>query len=294
MTSIIRSVLITGASGGVGGALVDHFADAGWRVFAGVRTLPAATARRKPAVVPVRLDVLDPASLVDAQQTVADRLRRDGLAGLTGLVNNAGKSIDGPLEITPVEELADSFAVNVIGAVAAAQAFLPLLRPARGRIVNMGGAAGRVAMPMYGALSASKSALDSVSDVLRMELLHQGVHVSYVEPGALQTAFFQRSAEARTRNGYAGSAETQAIYAAAIERSAKATAAMKPGPLEPVVDAVQDALTAKRPSPRYVVGRDAKLITSVVRRLPTRTRDKAILRTMDLPAEAFATSSVPA
>jgi len=290
MTSINRAVLITGANGGVGRALVDRFAAAGWRVFAGVRA-PASVdepSRHRHSVVPVRIDVTDPAGLAGAYDVVAGQLREDGLAGLTGLVNNAGKSVDGPLELVPVDELTDGFAVNVVGAVAVTQTFLPLLRPARGRIVNMGGAAGRVAMPMYGALSASKAALDALSDVLRMEVLHQGVHVSYVEPGALQTSFFQRSAESRGRNGYAGSPATQDVYAAALERSTKAMSTMKPGALDPVVTAVEHALTARRPAARYVVGRDAKLITGVVRRLPTRTRDKAILRSMDLPAAAFA------
>ncbi|HZY74956.1 MAG TPA: SDR family NAD(P)-dependent oxidoreductase [Jatrophihabitantaceae bacterium] len=289
MTSINRAVLITGANGGVGRALVDHFVAGGWRVFAGVRSLASADAavQGRAAVTAVRIDLTDAAGLADTHREVAEQLRREGLTGLAGLINNAGKSVDGPLELTPVDELAESFAVNVVGTVAVTQAFLPLLRPAHGRIVNMGGAAGRVAMPMYGALSASKAALDSVSDVLRMELLRQGIRVSYIEPGALQTTFFERSAEARARNGYAGSADSQAIYAAAMERSTKAMSTMKPGPLQPVVKAVEHALTAKRPAPRYVVGRDAKLITGVVRRLPTRTRDKAILRTMDLPAAAF-------
>lgn len=293
MTSINRTVLITGANGGVGRALVAHLADHGWRVFAGVRSLATAEnlAAERPTVTPVQLDVVDQASLLQARAVVEGHLRAEGLGGLGGLVNNAGKSVDGPLELIALDELAEIFAVNVGGAVAVAQAFLPLLREASGRIVNMGGAAGRVAMPMYGALSASKAALDSVSDVLRMELLHQGVGVSYVEAGALRTEFFQRSAETRVREGYAGDAATQAIYAPAIARSTEAMSGMRPGPIEPVTRVIERALTARRPAPRYVVGRDAKAITGLVRRLPTRTRDKAIMRTMDLRPDAFAVTA---
>jgi NAD(P)-dependent dehydrogenase (short-subunit alcohol dehydrogenase family) len=290
MTSVISSVLITGATGGVGSALVARLADRGWRVFAGARSPEAAArlAAGRTSVTPVELDVVNPASLAEARAVVTDHLRREGLPGLGGLVNNAGKSVDGPLELTPVQDLSDIFDVNVIGPIAVAQAFLPLLRSAHGRIVNIGGAAGRVAMPLYGALSASKAALDSISDILRMELLHQGVSVSYIEPGALETSFFARSADARTRTGYVGEAAAQAIYAPAITRASAAASAMKPGPLEPVIRTVERALTVQRPAPRYVVGRDAKAITTIVRRLPTRTRDKMIMRTMDLRPDAFA------
>ena len=289
MTSVNRSVLITGASGGVGTALVSHLAGRGWRVFAGVRSAAAGAslAAGRPAVTPVELDILDHASLGRARAQIAEALETDGHAGLTGLVNNAGKSVDGPLELLPLRDLHDAFAVNVVGQVAVTQTFLPLLRRAHGRVVNMGGAAGRVAMPMYGALSASKAALDSVSDVLRMELRHQGVDVSYVEPGALDTTFFERSAAARAEQGYAGDAGTQANYAEAISRIGAALSAAKPGRLDPVITAIEHALTARRPAPRYVVGRDAKAITGIVRRLPARTRDRAIMRSLHLDAHAF-------
>jgi NAD(P)-dependent dehydrogenase (short-subunit alcohol dehydrogenase family) len=289
MTSVNRSVLITGASGGVGTALVSHLADRGWRVFAGVRsaTAGAALAAGRPAITRVELDILDRGSLVRARAQIAGALETDGHAGLAGLVNNAGKSVDGPLELVPLDDLYEAFAVNVVGQIAVTQAFLPLLRQAHGRIVNMGGAAGRVAMPMYGALSASKAALDSVSDVLRMELRHQGVDVSYIEPGALDTTFFERSAAARAEQGYAGDAGTQAHYAEAISRIGAALSAAKPGRLDPVIKSIEQALTARRPAARYVVGRDAKAITGIVRRLPARTRDRAIMRSLHLDARAF-------
>ena len=142
-------------------------------------------------------------------------------------------------------------------------------------------------MPMYGALSASKAALDSISDVLRMELRHQGVDVSYIEPGALDTTFFARSAAARAEHGYAGDPPAQANYAEAISRIGTALSEAKPASLGPVIKAIEQALTARRPAPRYVVGRDAKAITAIVRRLPARTRDRAIMRSLHLDARAF-------
>lgn len=286
MTSINRSVLITGASGGVGSALAPYLADRGWRVFAGVRSVDAGRALTagRPEIVPLELDVLDESTLAEARLRIEDHL--DG-GGLDGLVNNAGKSVDGPLELLPLDELLDLFAVNVVGQVRVSQTVLPLLRQGQGRIVNIGGAAGRVSMPMYGALSASKAALDSLSDALRMELRHQRVRVSYVEPGALATEFFTRSAAQRASRGYAGGAEAQAVYAEALQRAGAALAEMKPAAVGPVLRAVEQALTARRPAARYVVGRDAKAITGVLRRLPTRARDRAIMRTLHLDAAAF-------
>ena len=272
--------------------LVAHLADRGWRVFAGVRSLAggAPLAAGRSGVNLVELDILDESSLARARATVTDHLRREGLPGLRGLVNNAGKSVDGPLELLPLADLQDIFAVNVIGQIAVTQSFLPLLRRAHGRIVNIGGAAGRVAMPMYGALSASKAALDSASDALRMELVHQGVDVTYIEPGALNTPFFVRSAANRNNRGYAGDTATQAAYSDAISRVSTAMSSSKPDSLNAVLKTIERALEARRPAPRYVVGRNAKAVTGIVRRLPTRTRDRAIMRTMDLRANAFPSS----
>jgi NAD(P)-dependent dehydrogenase (short-subunit alcohol dehydrogenase family) len=292
MTSVNHSVLVTGASGGVGSALTAHLADHGWTVFAGVRSLAAASslAVRHHRVIPVEMDLLDDSTLAKARFRVAEHLDGEHRPGLGALVNNAGKSVDGPLELLPVDELLDAFAVNVVGQIAVTRAFLPLLRPAGGRIVNIGGAAGRVALPMYGALSASKAALDSVTDVLRMELLHQGVDVTYVEPGALDTSFFGKSAATRDVHGYAGDADTQASYAVAVSRVATAMSSTMPGDVRLVVKAVERALNASRPAPRYVVGSNARIVTGIVRRLPVRTRDQAVMRTMNLGAEAFKNS----
>jgi NAD(P)-dependent dehydrogenase (short-subunit alcohol dehydrogenase family) len=281
-----RSVVITGASGGIGRALVSHLGDKGWRIFAGVRSLETwhALAADRPGVTAIELDVTDERSIAHAADQVAAELRG---AGLDGLINNAGLSVDGPLELIPPSELLHAFAVNAVGPVVVAQGFLPLLRAARGRIVNMGGAAGRVALPMYGALSASKAALDSFSDVLRMELRHQGVSVSYVEPGGLATEFFARSAAERAERGYAGGPQAAAIYAEATRRVGQAMASSKPTGLDAALRAVEQALTARKAPARVVVGRDAKAITGIVRRLPAGTRDRAILRNLKLDAAAF-------
>jgi len=281
-----RTVLVTGASGGIGSATVDRLDRLGWRVFAGVRTTEAGDrlAGGRERVVPVMLDIADEASISDATQQVARHVDGDGLHGL---VNLAGISVDGPVELLPLAALRRQFEVNVIGQVAVTQAFLPMLRATHGRIVNVGGAAGRLTLPMYGALSASKSALDSLTDALRMELQHQGIHVSYIEPGAVKTEFFRTSGTAAHLQSYAGNAESQKIYSRAIEASAKAMTESSAVPVDHAVRAIVRALTARHPAPRYIVGSQAKMGLRVLLHLPVGVRDRMLTTTIGLTKKSF-------
>jgi len=135
---------VTGASTGFGAAIVRHLAGRGFRVFGTVRRAEDEVALTRDGVTAVRMDVTDTASVRRAREQV-DR----ALAGtpLAGLVNNAGIPAAGPLELFPLDELRHILDVNLIGAVAVTQAFLPLLKASRGRIVNMSSVAGRGALP---------------------------------------------------------------------------------------------------------------------------------------------------
>lgn len=277
----MKSVLVTGASGGVGRATVARLGGAGWQVFAGVRRLDAAGGL--PAVA-VRLDVTDAASIEAAVGVIGEHVGADGLQGV---VNNAGISVDGPLELVPADALRRQFEVNVIGAVAVTQALLPLLRAGGGRVVNVGGAAGRSTLPMYGALSASKAALDTLSDALRMELRHQGVHVSYIEPGGLDTGFFATASEAARADRLGAAPEAERIYAAAIEAAARSLAAAPTSPVQLAVDGIERALDDRRPAARYRIGRDARVLLPVLRRLPVGLRDRLVTNRLGLGPEAF-------
>lgn len=278
-----KNVLITGASGGVGRALTRALADRGWRVIAGVRSADAAAAMAGTDVLPVELDITDEASVQRAQATVA---RAVGDAGLAGLVNNAGIIVQGPLELVPVHALREQFEVNVLGQMAVTQAFLPLLRAARGTIVNVGAATGRVTVPMAGPISASKTALESLTDALRMELKHQGVAVTIVEPGTMETEIFRKADDRVAAEGYAGSEATQRHYARAIAATAQAMGKMKAAPVDGLVATVVKALSSPRPDARYVVGRDAGQLV-MLRRLPQGLRDRLLMSTVGLTREAF-------
>jgi NAD(P)-dependent dehydrogenase (short-subunit alcohol dehydrogenase family) len=281
------NVLITGAGGGVGTKLSKALAQRGWRVFAAVRSQQAAESlEAEPSVAAVYLDVPDHDSIALAARTVAEEV---GDEGLSGLVNNAGIIVQGPLELVPIHALRRQFEVNVIGQVAVTQAFLPLLRQAGGTIVNMGAATGRVTVPMLGPISASKTALESLTDALRMELKHQGVGVTIIEPGAMETPIFEKAAASEQADGYAGFADVQRLYAKALRAAEEMMANQKTSPVDGVVETIVKALSSNSPDPRYVVGRDASQLV-MLRRFPQGLRDRLLMNTVGLKPEAFATN----
>ena len=270
-----RFVLITGASTGIGAACAIGCAERGMTVFAGVRNLAACDALQAKAghaIVPVQLDVTDGESITKAADLVA---RHVGEAGLSGLVNNAGIAIGSPLELIPLQQLRRQLEVNVVGQIAVTQAVLPLLRRAHGRIVNMGSIAGRGTIPMMGPYSASKHALEALTDALRLELYPWGIEVSIIEPGAIATPIWDKSMQISLDVELEMPAEGKHLYkdAAQSVREAFGQAAARAIPVDAVVEAVLHALTARRPKTRYLVGRDAKLRAVMLRWLPDRFHD---------------------
>jgi NAD(P)-dependent dehydrogenase (short-subunit alcohol dehydrogenase family) len=188
-----HAVVITGASTGIGAACALHLDRIGFRVFAGVRRRQDGERLRSvssPDLIPLQLDVTDRNSLRDAQQRVAEEI---GESRLVGLINNAGIAVASPLEAVPIEDLRRQLEVNVVGQVAVTQVFLPLLRAGQGRIINMGSIAGRATMPLMGPYSASKYALEAITDALRLELQPWGIHVAIIEPGAIATPIWEKS-----------------------------------------------------------------------------------------------------
>ena len=278
-------VLITGASTGIGAACAIGCAERGMTVFAGVRNPAAGDALRAKAgaaIIPVHLDVTDSESISKAADLVAGRV---GEAGLFGLVNNAGIAIGSPLELIPLAQLRRQLEVNVIGQIAVTQAVLPLLRRARGRIVNMGSIAGRGTIPMMGPYSASKHALEALTDALRLELYPWGIEVSIVEPGAIATPIWETAQKISVEIEAEMPAEGRPLYEAAAKniREMVAQAAARAIPPDAVVEAVLHALTAKRPKTRYLVGRDAKVRALMLKWLPDRLQDWILKKVLKLP-----------
>jgi len=141
---------------------------------------------------------------------------------------------------------------------------------------------------MRGPISSSKTALESLTDALRMELKHQGIGVTIIEPGAMQTAIFDKAAASAAADGHTGSEATQRLYAQAVRAAAESMAGQKPAPVDGVVKTVVRALSSERPDPRYVVGRDAGELV-MLRRFPQWLRDRLLMNTVGLRPEAFET-----
>jgi NAD(P)-dependent dehydrogenase (short-subunit alcohol dehydrogenase family) len=271
------AIVITGASTGIGRDCALRLDGLGFRVFAGVRRPDAGNeleARTSGRLRAIRLDVTDQDSLAAALETVGLAIAGRGLAGL---VNNAGLGMAGPVELTPIDELRRLLEVNVVGAVAATQTFLPLLRAGQGRIVNVGSVSGRSVLPFLGLYAASKHALEAVTDALRVELAPWGIAVSIVEPGRVATPFIEKTRDvARSMVGTA-SPEARALYERTFTAMASLEVARPAMPPAAVVDDIIHALTAPRPKTRYLVGRDARL-RRLFALIPDRMRDRIILR----------------
>ncbi len=280
-----RAVVITGASTGIGAACAFHLDRLGFLVFAGVRKDQDGKALQEQGVnklVPVLLDVTDQGSIEQAKVTVARTL---GSSGLFGLINNAGIAVVGPLEAVPIPDFRRQMEVNVIGQVAVTQAFLPLLRKGHGRILNMGSIAGRSSMPLMAPYSASKHALEAITDALRLEVQQWGIHVSIVEPGAIATPIWTKSGKGAADLDAATPSELRTLYSAVVAgvRKVVGEAAQRAIPPAVVAKTVEHALTAPCPRTRYLVGTDAKLRALMIRLLPDRTLDKLLSWVLKLP-----------
>lgn len=278
------AVLVTGASTGIGRGCALELARIGFEVYAGVRREADGAALKSDArgtLEPVTLDVTDSATIEAARGLIASR----HADGLLGLVNNAGIVVAGPLEFVPLDGLRQQLEVNVVGQLAVTQAFLPMIRKRKGRIVNIGSIGGRMAVPFTGCYAISKFGMEAFSDALRMELKPWGIHVSLVEPGAVKTPIWSKSKETGTAMRADMPAEATAMYGPQLDQLIKVSGVMEKRGVEPsaVAEVVIDALTAETPRTRYIVGREAKIQAVIRRVLPDRTIDSIVLGQMGLP-----------
>lgn len=288
-----RHVLITGSSTGIGRACALHLASRGWRVHAGVRREEDGRSLVAEAgnINPVLLDVTDPSSIAAATERVA---RECGRGGLAGLVNNAGICVSGPVERLEPDQWRRQFEVNLFGQIAVTRAMLPLLRdyaagaggagkrPAR--IVMVSSIADRIGQPIVSPYCASKAALASVSEALRVELAEQRIGVSIVEPGPVKSEIW--------RKGFADAAaidpsdpmleryRTLIDGVTEIARHSEQAAI----PALRAARVVERCLTARRPPARKLVGRDARLSAFLLNVLPARTFDALLLGLVTLAA----------
>ncbi len=275
-----NNVVITGTSTGIGQACSLYLDHLGYQVFAGVRKQTDAETLQKQGserLRPVFIDVTQPDSIKTASQIITDAV---GSSGLTGLINNAGIAIGGPLEFIPLDDLRKQLEVNVIGPVAVTQAFLPLIRQKKGRIINISSISGRVAIPFVGPYAASKFSLEAITDSLRLELKPWGIEVVSIQPGAIATPIWDKTDTMARAMMNKLPSEANALYGTIFTRLHKGL--QQTGehgiPPEKVAKVVHHALITKRPKTRYMVGNDAKMGALAAKLLPDRLRDWFIMR----------------
>lgn len=280
-----RTVLVTGASTGIGEAIARRMDGLGYRVFAGVRAEADAERLRaggSTRLHPLLLDVTVPSEISAAAETISGITE----GRLDALVNNAGIAVGGPLEFVPIDQVRLQFEVNVLGLLAVTQAMLPLLRRARGRIVHMGSIAGRSVVPMVGPYCASKHAVEALTDGMRLELHDSGIAVSVVEPGAVKTPIWNKGIDALAEVGRRLPPAALERYGRQLAFFGKVLAFNERRGVAPdlVVDAVLHALESERPRTRYLVGSDARIRALQRWLLPDRWADAlllAVLRRME-------------
>jgi NAD(P)-dependent dehydrogenase (short-subunit alcohol dehydrogenase family) len=270
-----RSVVITGASTGIGRACALHMDRLGWCVFAGIRKDADAASLRAEAserLTPLILDVTDTAAIGEALRVVKEAL---GAQGLSGLVNNAGIPYGGPVEFLVLDEVRRTFEVNFFGLIAVTQAFLPLLRAGRGRIVNMSSNSGMVAMPFVSPYSSSKFAMEALSDSLRVELHPWKIHVSVIQPGAIDTPIWNKAGEVVQKLIEGAPRAGRDLYGSAIDGMAPHYVPHGIS-TDYVAEAVAHALSSPHPKTRYPIGSDG-VLASLLSRLPDRLRDWLVI-----------------
>jgi NAD(P)-dependent dehydrogenase (short-subunit alcohol dehydrogenase family) len=265
-----RLALVTGASTGIGRATALHLACLGFHVLAGVRD----PADAPDGLEPLQLDVMSDTDVAAAAERVG--------AELHALVNNAGIALSGPVEVVPIDEWRRIVDLNLLRQVAVTPALLPALLRARGRVVNMSSIGGRVANPLFGPYSATKFALEAVSDALRREVAAHGVRVVSIEPGGIATPIWGKGLEDGRRIAGDMSPEARQRYAKLIPAVTKVAERLgREGlPPEAVAEVVGKAVTTRRPRARYVVGRDAKLQAIAARLLPDAAMDALIRKAL--------------
>ncbi len=252
-----KTILITGCSTGFGRVAVMHFAKLGWRVFATVRKeadresllKEAREQASKGAVTAFLCDIVNESQVQELGRAMAAQTPT-----LNALVNNAGSAFAAPMELIPPDVLRQQFDLNVIAHVAVTQAVMPLLKAAKGTIINVSSVGGRITSPLLGAYTASKFALEAISDTLRLELAPFGVKVVVIEPGSSPTAIWETSRK-RALDMLAGRGIDTSAYAPLIERVEK-TAVQRANvgfPPQLFADTVEKSLASPNPQTRYPI-----------------------------------------
>lgn len=276
----MKSILITGASTGIGRATATYLAGRGWQVFAGVRKPVDGDALRAvdTNITPIILDVARSDQIRAAAETIDAAL---GRARLGALINNAGIANIGPLALQPIDEIRAHFDINVLGLIEVTQNMLPLLGTdtartgSPGRIINISSFGGRMAAPFLSAYSATKAAVESVTDSFRRELFVYGIDAITLAPGAIKTPIWDKAEAREAKQPYANS-----VWGEPIAKFTKGflDAGENGWPPEKLAALIEEILTSQSPKAYYAVGPEKLVNYSIASRLPKRVLDKGFAR----------------
>jgi NAD(P)-dependent dehydrogenase (short-subunit alcohol dehydrogenase family) len=276
-----QTILITGATSGIGRAAALHFAAGGHRVIATGRNPDALASLERDApgerLVALKLDVTDPTSIEAVRARVADIT---GGEAVDVLINNAGYGLSAPITEVDPGDLRHQFETNVFGLVAVTRAFVPAMQARRaGTVINVSSVAGRVSFPFFGPYTASKHAVEAISDSLRVELRPFGVRVVVIEPGPIHTGFADTTMGTvdRYRNDQSAYAAVYAKADAIRAQSDKMAAGA-----HVVTRAMERAIRSRRPAARYVVPFRSRMFLALLGLMPTRLADAVFARALGL------------
>lgn len=265
-----KSILVTGASSGIGAATVETLAGQGHLVYGTIRKEEDRPRVEDVGGRPLLLDVTDKTTIETAREFLSRELPSTGLGAL---VNNAGIPCAGPLEYLSLDEIKATFDVNLFGVIRVTQALLPLLKQARGRIINISSVSGTIALPFMGAYAASKFALEALSDSLRREMVPFGIGVTVIQPGSTATAMWDKIEQIEL--AYLRGTRYEVI--ARRVRDGAIKAGRRGMPASDVARAVCKAVDAGKPLIRILVTK-SPLLTRLTRVLPDRLLDSVIAR----------------
>jgi len=275
-----RVALVTGTSSGIGREIVRLLAAQGYTVFAGVRKQADAdklVLENNPGTVPLLLEVTEESSIHEAVEKITPMLNADDSFAL---VNNAGITVGGPMELLDMKALRQQFDVNVFAPIAMTQAFLPLLRAHHGRVVLMGSLFGRIALPFVAPYAGAKYSLEAFADSLSMELRPWGIKVILMEPGNIATPIWETTKKRVSATIDAVPPEKLDLYRIALESFERLTDGYAATGLHPsrVARRVAHALAARHPRTRYPVGADAHIYGRIGPLLPDSIRHRILYR----------------
>ena len=276
ITNQKQAVLITGASTGIGFTTALYLDKAGYKVYASVRKesdQQKLIHEASPNLTPVMMDVCDEVAVNKAYQQI-----KTDLDGCTfSLVNNAGMSLNGPLEILPSQDIRKLLDVNIGGLISVTKTFLPLIRTTRGRIVNISSGHGLLAIPDKSVYAASKFAVQAISDSLRVELRPFGVKVSNIVVGKINTNVLDKILDDRKKMIDQAEPETAKLYSTQMEFFDREVKDLPGIEAVEVAKVIADSISTTKPKAQYLVGPGAKKM-KMLARFPRAMRDNMLYK----------------